>query len=100
MVSQSANRTDPEVLLDGDRVDGRIYLFVYPENGIDSVQFYIDGALVKTENFAPFDLAGGGKSLANPFDTSKLSDGYHTVRARITKFNGTRETISADVRIY
>ena len=64
------------------------------------MEFFIDGVLHQTENAAPFDLSGGaGSGLAAPFDTGVLSDGDHTFSARITKTNGSSETITADVSV-
>ena len=98
MVSQTANRSDPEVLLDGDTVDGLIYVFVEPEDGIERVEFFIDGILRQTEGYAPYDLAGTSGSLALPFNTGSLSNESHTFSARITTDDGI-ETISANLLI-
>jgi hypothetical protein len=90
------------ILLDGAVVEGKIYVFVEPITDIQKVEFYIDGVLHSTESRAPYDLAGtadeDGRAIA--FDTNKLSHTPHVFSARITKSNGSRETISADVDLY
>lgn len=99
MVSDSPNRSGAVILEDAG-VEGNIYVFVEPITEIKTVEFFIDGLLHKSEKSAPYDLAGGNKKLAKPYDTSKLSSGYHAIRAQITKTDGSSETISADMHVY
>ena len=98
MLSQRQNRSDA-VYLDDAAVASNIYVFVEPTTNIRSVEFLIDGVLRRTENVAPFDLSGGSLTSANPFNSNGLSNGYHTFSARITKTNGSRETISAEAYV-
>jgi hypothetical protein len=97
-LSPSPDRSQPKEL-DGATVDGSIYVFVEPVTDIKSVVYYVDGVLAQTENVAPFDLAGGSKTKANPFDTSALSIGTHTIQAEITKVDGSCETITAEINV-
>ena len=98
-VSTSPDRSNPDAL-DGATIEGNIYAFVEPLTDIKKVEFFIDGVLHQTENYAPYDLSGSaGSGLASPFDTGKLSKGPHTFSARITKTEGSRETITADVSV-
>jgi hypothetical protein len=100
MLSNSTNRSG-SVLLEGVAVEGNVYVFVEPTADIDKVEFFIDGVLRKTENIAPYDLAGSADfGLAAPFDTQSLKDGLHTFSARITKTNGNSETIAADADVH
>ena len=92
--SSSANRSNANNL-DGDDIDGNLYAFVSPDDGISNVQFFLDGSFVKQENFAPYDLQGGDGD-AQPFNTNQISNGSHTLAAVITLDNGSIETVSAD----
>ena len=98
MLSQIPSRSNA-VYLDDAQIVGNIYVFVEPTTNIQRVEFLIDGVSRHTEYSAPYDLSGGETAAANPFDAKGLSNGYHTFSARITKTNGSRETISADVYV-
>ena len=99
LTSYSADRSNP-VQLNGKAVDGSIYVFVEPITDIVAVEFFIDDVLYQTEKYAPYDLAGGATGgLAAPFDTVMLSTGLHKFSARITKTDGSNETIVADVTV-
>jgi hypothetical protein len=96
MVSERADRTGA-VQLDEWTVDGDVFVFTTPVTGVASVQFYVDdpamsGAPVRTDTDAPFDLVGGDATAAAAFDTETLSDGRHTVTARITTDEGATAT--------
>jgi hypothetical protein len=88
VVSYNEYRTG-SVALDGQTVNGDVYVWVYPDDGLYRADFYIDnpgmsGSPNKTEGAVPFDLAGthwSGTSL--PLDTNTLPDGEHTVTVRI-----------------
>ncbi len=67
-------------------VVGDLYARLLPEDGsIEQVRFYLDGSgsVLKTERRAPYDLQGGSSSAANPFDTTDLADGAHTLRSLV-----------------
>jgi len=98
-VSKESDR-DPSDPLDGATVGGDIYVFVAPEDGIINLAFWIDdplrsGAPARRENKAPFDLAGGSAASANPFDTTTLSDGSHTITVRAKMTDGTKPVFHA-----
>ena len=92
--STSSNRSNSREL-DGADTDDDIFVFVAPEDNVDQVRYSIDGNFVKTENVAPFDLQGGPRAGANPFDTDDLSDGSHTLTADIVFNDGSTDSISA-----
>jgi hypothetical protein len=105
--SYSADRTSASVL-DGAFFGGNIYIFlgILPLNpgigpipwnaeGVASVRFFIDGAAVRTENVAPYDLGGGSISLASPFDMSSISNGRHEMRAVISYTTGKKIVLTA-----
>ncbi len=93
-LSSQPDRTSP-VELNGAVVAGDIYVFTQPESGVSRVDFYIDnptlsGTQNHRENSGPFDLAGTAASGgALPFKTTGLSDGPHSISARITTSAGT-----------
>ncbi len=81
-------------------VSGTVYAFLGPPDGASSVRFYLDdpsraGPPRQTEYFAPFDFAGGSSTLANPFDTSQLDDGLHTITAAVAQVGGGEQVVSA-----
>jgi hypothetical protein len=91
----TANGRTSAVSLNGRTVKGSIYVFV-TGTGVKSVKFYIDDTAraktpARTETSSPFDLAGtatGGK--ANPYATSKLSTGKHTLTVAVVVGSTTR----------
>jgi hypothetical protein len=103
VVSSSANRANPETLT-GATLSGNAYIFTTPDTAdIQRVRFWIDnpamtGTPYRTENSAPYDLAGGSVSTANPFDTNTLSDGSHSVTAAIERTTGT-DVITANFTV-
>ncbi len=83
------------VRLDGSTVRGKIYVFVKNSQNIGKVDFYLDGRWrtkppVQTDTSAPFDFAGtAADGTALPYETTKLADGSHTIRAVLTWSDGT-----------
>lgn len=96
--SGSPNRSNASNL-NGATVDGNLYVLVTPDSDVDQVQFFIDNNFIKTEGFAPFDLQGGPGNAANPFDSTDLSNGNHTLRADILFNNGSTDSISANFTV-
>lgn len=97
--STSSSRTAP-VPLDGVTVAGTIFAFTAPDAGASVVAFYLDDQSMsasprRTEGTAPFDFAGGTLSVANAFDTRTISDGVHTITAKVTTSGGTEVTTAA-----
>lgn len=83
VVSTSANRSGA-VALSGQTVSDLIYVFIDQNSGPDQVRFSLDGALVKTENIAPWDFQGTtGSDLSMPYDTTRIANGQHTITADI-----------------
>ena len=77
-------------------VAGDLFARLSPETGdIDRVYFYLDGSssYFESEGSAPFDIQGGGSS-ANPFDTTDLADGLHSIRTEVQLGSG--ETVFAE----
>src|SRR5690606_13979263 len=93
MVSANPNRSNA-VPLDGETVSANIYAFTAPDSpGIAQVRFYLDdpsmdGNPTHTENGAPYDFKGGTAGSAEPFNTSSLADGAHTLTAAIQLNSG------------
>jgi hypothetical protein len=98
MVSSKPDRS-AATPLDGRDLKDNMYAFIEPVTDIQKVEFFIDGDLHQTENYTPFDLAGGSMELANPFDTESLSQGRHTIDAKISKTDGSFEVITADINV-
>ena len=104
VVSKTADRAAP-VALEGSTAAGNIYVFVTPETGASQVRFWVDdtaraGVPVRTETVAPYDLAGTATSgAANPFDTTTLTDGSHTVTAEVVLTAGGTQVVNAAFQV-
>src|SRR3954451_17920442 len=98
--SLSPQRTDP-VPLAGAVLDGPVYIFTAPSDGVREVRFWLDdpdrsGAPRLVEKGAPHDFAGSAKDgSALPFDTKVLAAGAHTVTAEIVPTTGANQVLSA-----
>jgi hypothetical protein len=98
-VSTSPYRTSPTALA-GAVVSGPIYVFSSPSTGVTGARFYLDdptmsGLPRQIEKNPPFDFAGGNTSVANAFDTSKISAGTHTITAALRLSSGATTVVSA-----
>lgn len=99
LVSQMADRSGSVLLADAT-VAGDAFVHVSGSD-IRSVKFFVDDADMKgrathVERHAPFDLAGTAKSGdAQAWDTTSLSEGRHTLTARIDLRNSADMTITA-----
>ena len=89
VVSRSPRRTAPIPLADAV-LEGDVYVFVTPGEGIDQVRFYLDGMAGQLERFAPHDFAGGSVEVARPFQTRGVRDGRHHIKAELGLENGDR----------
>jgi len=87
LYSTTSDRQNP-LELNGASVTGDLYVFVLPESGISTIEFYFDGVLSSIERIAPFDLQGGTSLNANPFDTTLRADGNHEISIVVTQTNG------------
>jgi hypothetical protein len=82
MLSATPDRANPQPLAGAGSLTGNVYVFA--ESQVGPVTFLIDGAQVRVEATAPYDLAGGTATAAAPFDTRTLSDGGHNIQATTT----------------
>jgi len=100
-LSSSPNRSSP-VPLAGQTVTGNIYVFVSPQTGVNQVRFFLDnpgmsGTPIKVENNAPWDFAGtASNGTANPYNSSQLTFGSHTITAAIDLSSGGTQVVSAN----
>ncbi len=96
-ISMSPDRSNA-VRLDGVTVKGKIYVFVRNSETLDKVDFYLDYSSrtqqpIRTDTDPPFDFAGmAADGTALPYDTTKLADGSHTIRAVLKWSNGRTST--------
>jgi hypothetical protein len=73
-------RSDPRPLAEAT-LSGEVYVFLAPgpmPTERIAIQFFLDGAEVRTEGNPPYDLAGGD-ATALPFDTTTLANGSHEI---------------------
>ena len=84
-VSESGNRMRAMPLA-GAHVSGDVFVFITPlkPESVARVEFYLDGAFVKTEKYSPYDLKGTKRS-GDPaaLNLAGLSRGQHYVQARV-----------------
>jgi N-acetylneuraminic acid mutarotase/glucose/arabinose dehydrogenase len=89
------------VSLDGQTVTQNIYVFTSPTDGVSRVKFWLDnpqmsGTPTKNEGGAPYDFAGtASNGNANPYDTTKLLDGAHSITTRIELSSGSTQVVTA-----
>ncbi len=96
-LSTQPDRSGP-MPLQGQTLSGRQYLFYPDEPGLTQVRFFLNGSLEKEENRAPWDLGGTGSDpqrLALAFDTADLTDGSHSLEARLSFDDGRSDSVSA-----
>jgi hypothetical protein len=103
-LSLNADRSGA-VRFDGSVVKGKIYVIVVNSEAIEKVDFYLDGRWrtkrpVQSDTNPPFDLAGtAADGAALPYDTTKLADGPHTIRAVLTWSDGTSSRQRGDFTV-
>ncbi|MBY5921537.1 BACON domain-containing protein [Ferrimonas balearica] len=92
LLSGNAQRSGA-VPLQGQTVSGDIYVFVGPEEGVNSATFFLGQqtlSQVKREGVAPYDLGGTASNRdALPFDTTTLADGQYQMRVDLNLDSGT-----------
>jgi hypothetical protein len=105
-VSLNADRSSA-TRLDGSTVKGKIYVFIRNSKRLTKVDFYLDSARrtkrppVATDKQAPFDFAGtAADGTARAYDTSKLADGSHTIRAVLKWSDGTTSTRRGHFKVH
>jgi mannan endo-1,4-beta-mannosidase len=99
LVSSSPDRSNPAAL-EGKDVQGNIYVFTSPDNGVTRVTFYLDDpgmhSPYRTENNPPYDFAATAPdNTAYPFDSSTLANGSHTIGASMTMAAGGSVVVTA-----
>ena len=98
LFSTSNDRSNPQGL-DGSTVNGDIHVFTDPDEGVDDVDFFLDGVFERTEKNGPFDFRGGSSSTANKWPTDDESDGEHTILAELLMDDGSTQQVSATFTI-
>ncbi|MEX2377599.1 MAG: hypothetical protein WD848_06170 [Dehalococcoidia bacterium] len=94
LVSTEPDRSSAGELTDAE-VSGDVYVFVWPDEDVGSVLFFLNDPgmtrePVTVERIAPYDFNGTAPGLfAFPFDTTGLANGSHTVTAVIDRSDGT-----------
>jgi hypothetical protein len=80
-------------------VSGNIYPFVISDQSdyteVESVDFYLDGKYVRTEDNPPHDFGSGSVSTARLWVTTTVSDGQHTIEAHLFLTDGSTTSASA-----
>jgi hypothetical protein len=97
-VSDSSSRNNAAPLSDAT-VSGPIWVFTDQTRDIKQVLFYVDdddrnGSPYLRERHAPWELAGG-----DAFDTTKLTDGTHSITAVITHDNGSTDVVQSSFNV-
>lgn len=85
LVSAYPDRREP-IELTRAALSGNVFIFVpdlFPSGSVGSVRFLLNGEPFGIEREAPYDLAGGMKSFAYPFDTTVLNDGQLSLTTEI-----------------
>ena len=91
LLSTSPDRSGA-ITLNSATVSGDIFVFTGPDDGVKTVTFSLDGTVVKTEGYAPFDFAGtADNNTAIAYDTAQLTDGQHEISALISTADGSSE---------
>jgi hypothetical protein len=96
-VSKSPNRSNPAALK-GQKLAGNVYIFLAnaPWNTA-SVTFYMGSTAttpIRVESYAPWDQQGGSLAAANPFNTSWVNAGSHTIKAIVKLATGATQTLT------
>lgn len=104
MYGTSADRSGGSPL-DGATVSGNIYVWLSPlrpedVDAIAHVEFFVNGRLRHRENFAPYDMIGGGDAAATAtWNTREASNGPTMVTAVVTRRDGATREVSAAFRV-
>lgn len=98
-VSSSATRSSP-IALSNAVLAGNAYIFLASPTNVVRTDFYLDApppsAIWSTERLAPIDFNGTNPDdTAKPFNTQTLSDGQHTIYAKVYYQGGANEVMSA-----
>jgi hypothetical protein len=99
LVSFSATRAS-HIPLDTAPLAGQAFPFVVSPKEIREVRFHLDdpslqGNPIHVATSSPYDFAGSlADGTAVPFDTTQVSDGTHSIAARVAYQDGTSETVT------
>jgi hypothetical protein len=106
LVSTSSARTSP-VPLSGTDLTGAAYVFTsdgtHTPNppGIEQVQYWLDDPSMKSapthvEHYTAYDFVGtAGNGSAEAWDTSKITNGTHTITQSVTPVSGSVQNVTA-----
>ena len=99
LVSDSGDRANARNL-NNYVVNDDMHVFVVPKSEVESVQFFLNDNLVRTERYAFYDFAStSSDGTAEAFDTTQLPKGEHTVRAVLTRSSGGKDAVEATFRV-
>lgn len=91
--------------LSGATLSGNTYIVLLPNtSNISSVTFRLDDPLrvktpVRVEIDDPYDFAGGSETVANAFDTRRLTNGSHNVLAEVRYSTGSVKHVYASFAV-
>ena len=103
--STSPGRSAPVTLTGGTTLRGSVYVFAASGTDTVRVDFSLDGVLVRRETVAPYDFAGTANGNlspsdpANPWVTTGVANGAHSIGETTYYSDGTRASSSASVTI-
>ena len=103
MVSSSATRTNA-VTLAGTTRSGNLYIFTTPTSGITKVSFWLDdpqrvGLPKQVETAAPFDFRGGNTTTANPWASTSVANGTHSITVQVVDSAKVTTTLTASFTV-
>ncbi|MBX3274999.1 MAG: hypothetical protein KF729_32340 [Sandaracinaceae bacterium] len=97
VVSLSPDRASP-VALEGAHLDAPVHVFAEGVEGVTRIDYRIDGTEdwrpAEARDAPPFDLVSGSTAeVAAPLNVACLPIGAHTLRATLTRDDGTTEDV-------
>jgi hypothetical protein len=110
LLSSSPTRSSPAAIA-GANLSGSVYIFTSDStdsadpSGIAQVSYWLDdtkmsGAATHVEKVAAYDFAGtAGDGTADPWVTTSVADGTHTITQSVTTTSGTVESYTATFTI-
>jgi hypothetical protein len=79
----------------GATLTGSLAWTATTNRSVTKIQFFIDGTLKWTENYAPYEFNGDGNKL----DTTTLANANHTLKVVALAGDGTQAEVSASVKV-
>ena len=108
LISTSPDRSNAQLLIN-ETVAGNIYVFTHPNlDEINSVSFYLDDPDMNSvpkqqEYIVPYDFAGTHHGIperpAIPYNTTQLTNGMHSITAKISFDNGSETVLTATFEV-